>query len=243
MLSICNNCKQENPNKKCSACHQVTYCSKDCQEADWKTHKKVCAKPRKACLIDGDQLIEQDLTVSEIELDDRNAWVICKIPTLLLGFYVLVKRLEQSSQSQTKEISSVFMMDPSTGKAPREWQSACEQKLLFTSGRSCKHALMRGAKKRNAAPVVNAYVFWNLYDFINDLKEFYSEGKSQIIQRKLLNPQAYNMVNCIKVQLEGHFRLKDNFEIMINTENGELPETVIHSESINLPYPHVFSSS
>ena len=31
------------PLKQCAKCHTQRYCSRDCQKADWKTHKKVCA--------------------------------------------------------------------------------------------------------------------------------------------------------------------------------------------------------
>ncbi|KAH9878259.1 hypothetical protein J1614_003476 [Plenodomus biglobosus] len=29
--------------KQCLKCHSVSYCNKDCQKANFKTHKKVCA--------------------------------------------------------------------------------------------------------------------------------------------------------------------------------------------------------
>ncbi|GME25498.1 hypothetical protein M1813_003692 [Neofusicoccum parvum] len=29
--------------KRCAKCHTTHYCSRDCQKADWKTHKKSCA--------------------------------------------------------------------------------------------------------------------------------------------------------------------------------------------------------
>ena len=34
--------------KKCSRCKVAFYCSKDCQEAHWKTHKQVCKKASKS---------------------------------------------------------------------------------------------------------------------------------------------------------------------------------------------------
>ena len=30
--------------KACAKCKTTQYCGRDCQKADWKTHKKVCAK-------------------------------------------------------------------------------------------------------------------------------------------------------------------------------------------------------
>lgn len=41
----CHTCKQKFPftkMKKCSRCRQATYCSVECQRADWETHKSVC---------------------------------------------------------------------------------------------------------------------------------------------------------------------------------------------------------
>jgi len=45
-LLSCANCgvMYLNPLRKCSRCHTVRYCSKECQTADWKNgHKSICA--------------------------------------------------------------------------------------------------------------------------------------------------------------------------------------------------------
>lgn len=46
----CTTCKAAQPadlllprHKLCARCHTTTYCSVECQKADWKRHKKVCA--------------------------------------------------------------------------------------------------------------------------------------------------------------------------------------------------------
>ena len=42
----CANCgKQGEGLKRCSRCKQASYCGAECQNADWKRHKKKCAPP------------------------------------------------------------------------------------------------------------------------------------------------------------------------------------------------------
>jgi splicing suppressor protein 51 len=44
----CNTCKKTDSEvenlKRCAKCQTTYYCSRDCQKADWKVHKKVCSK-------------------------------------------------------------------------------------------------------------------------------------------------------------------------------------------------------
>ena len=42
----CANCKLEVGSRLCSACHQIGYCSRECQKAHWKAHKVECKRHR-----------------------------------------------------------------------------------------------------------------------------------------------------------------------------------------------------
>lgn len=47
MAQHCTTCKKTPPEvtlKRCSKCSLTPYCSRDCQKADWKAHKKVCGR-------------------------------------------------------------------------------------------------------------------------------------------------------------------------------------------------------
>ncbi|KAI8930811.1 hypothetical protein NX059_011834 [Plenodomus lindquistii] len=42
--ATCAQCgKSPDSLKQCIKCHSISYCNKDCQKANFKTHKKVCA--------------------------------------------------------------------------------------------------------------------------------------------------------------------------------------------------------
>ncbi|KAF1971628.1 hypothetical protein BU23DRAFT_590544 [Bimuria novae-zelandiae CBS 107.79] len=42
--NTCATCNKAPNLKRCAKCLKTLYCSRDCQKADWKTHKKVCAQ-------------------------------------------------------------------------------------------------------------------------------------------------------------------------------------------------------
>ncbi|PPQ92967.1 hypothetical protein CVT25_000168 [Psilocybe cyanescens] len=41
-MTTCERCKTTTALKRCSRCKSASYCSKECQTADWKTHKRNC---------------------------------------------------------------------------------------------------------------------------------------------------------------------------------------------------------
>jgi hypothetical protein len=42
--TLCKVCRKQGKMKKCSTCLQAYYCSIECQQNDWKKHKKSCKK-------------------------------------------------------------------------------------------------------------------------------------------------------------------------------------------------------
>ena len=44
----CANCKLKVGSRLCSACHQIGYCSRECQKAHWKVHKAECKRHKSA---------------------------------------------------------------------------------------------------------------------------------------------------------------------------------------------------
>ncbi|KAI9902539.1 hypothetical protein N3K66_001891 [Trichothecium roseum] len=46
-MTECNTCQKAPPEvilRPCAKCSTTPYCSRDCQKADWKSHKKICAR-------------------------------------------------------------------------------------------------------------------------------------------------------------------------------------------------------
>jgi mitochondrial splicing suppressor protein 51 len=42
--NVCTTCKTTEKLKRCAKCNTTLYCSRECQKADWKSHKKLCSK-------------------------------------------------------------------------------------------------------------------------------------------------------------------------------------------------------
>ncbi len=64
----CTGCKKSPPVvslKHCAKCSTTPYCSRDCQKADWKSHKKTCGKGRPASA--GTQASPPDAPIAPIK--------------------------------------------------------------------------------------------------------------------------------------------------------------------------------
>ena len=79
----CDNCGKDEsqligPLKCCAKCRQCSYCSRDCQKADWKNHKKVCGKQSTAGQSSSNDLVADFNALSRKELSPsgsvRNHW-------------------------------------------------------------------------------------------------------------------------------------------------------------------------
>ncbi|KAH7323255.1 hypothetical protein B0I35DRAFT_450352 [Stachybotrys elegans] len=47
MSSVCTTCKKPEGDvslKRCAKCHTTPYCSRECQKADWKQHRRTCGQ-------------------------------------------------------------------------------------------------------------------------------------------------------------------------------------------------------
>jgi len=65
-IGFCAHCNGEFPEKSllvCSACHDVNYCSRECQTTDWATHKVDCKRKQRALK----EISEQIEFIKELE--------------------------------------------------------------------------------------------------------------------------------------------------------------------------------
>ncbi|CAL4079502.1 unnamed protein product [Meganyctiphanes norvegica] len=73
---VCHKClkwpKNVNNLKKCAGCKLIHYCSRECQEEDWPTHKELCREVR----ADGNQTVFSEAKLSVKKREDW--WPFCK---------------------------------------------------------------------------------------------------------------------------------------------------------------------
>ena len=196
-MSSCNSCGQADSTKRCGACRKVYYCSEKCQKNDWKSHKPNCVnreeKTIQVCLVDGDQVTENKISIKENELADRTIWHVCIVPGML-GVPLVVKRVGPSTQVFNREIAVFMMVDPVTGLAPSPWMSGGHQKLgrllfAFSDGKSLSSSL-----------------FWSVYSYIYDLMDYYSDGREDYVQNNKLNPREFNKYREAEKRMQADYQ-------------------------------------
>ncbi|KAF2877396.1 hypothetical protein BDV95DRAFT_559150 [Massariosphaeria phaeospora] len=105
--SACAQCGQSPASlKQCLKCHSVSYCTKDCQKAAFKVHKKVCASLAQAYTKAHEPKMESRSTASAKGARDRGLqkWQVClNFEKWVVGWKLTERSLipEQSSQTET----------------------------------------------------------------------------------------------------------------------------------------------
>ena len=94
-MSLCDNCFKPffEGIKRCSQCKSRHFCCKECQKADWKTHKKICKKINEKCFIHRENIYE--CVNSLLHVIDKNESVLQ---------YCAYNALDLSEMVEKKEI-------------------------------------------------------------------------------------------------------------------------------------------
>jgi hypothetical protein len=72
VLSVCKTCGKWSKFFRCSLCHIIFYCSKECQKADWARHKPLCAITNEGGKYAGDTLAEGVKLVKSMVYEQAN---------------------------------------------------------------------------------------------------------------------------------------------------------------------------
>ncbi|KAF7325861.1 MYND-type domain-containing protein [Mycena kentingensis (nom. inval.)] len=133
----CNNCKKTDGAdqfKRCSRCKQASYCSTDCQAANWPSHKATCRPSQVrgitiAC--EGDMRRNGGL-FKEIDIDAahpiHSQGVVCPMSAKVGLPIVIYRHLRENPLTMTRtpnldnQRATYLMINPVDGFAPPEWQ-------------------------------------------------------------------------------------------------------------------------
>ncbi len=92
MINNCEECDASGPKFRCAKCQKVAYCSKECQNKNWSTHKPVCKQLVSQnhtnasdqamvdiVVVEGDQPHREQIKASEIDA----SWEDCIVPNMI----------------------------------------------------------------------------------------------------------------------------------------------------------------
>ncbi|KAI9098747.1 hypothetical protein DFS34DRAFT_87995 [Phlyctochytrium arcticum] len=202
-MNQCNICKIE-AKLRCSKCKNTYYCSQPHQQQDWKTHKTRCHTEN----IPKDPQLDKTMSIVAVEgmdaklieypwTNDWNGWDVCPVPALL-GFPLMAKphvRNFGPGGMPYQQIAVYMMVEPATGFAPPKW----------ALGPHCNKGVVGFARRDHKPFTVEE--FYELYDFITDLMDEYSENPAAA-QRKLTPEHYKKFQDSRKLEVE----LNEEFE-------------------------------
>ncbi|KAJ7754492.1 hypothetical protein B0H16DRAFT_1542561 [Mycena metata] len=134
----CAKTDDEQSFKRCSKCQIATYCSQDCQKADWKSHKTLCSSPAPEGIVRGivipcDSEIRRYGIFDEVDLDATHPihtqGIVCPVSAKVGLPIVIYRHLREDPLSMSREPgldnqkATFLMIDPESGFAPPEWQA------------------------------------------------------------------------------------------------------------------------
>ena len=76
-MLMCGNCHKHGLTQRCGGCHATAYCSRDCQKAHWRNHKRLCTARAEAAKLTPYELLQLDEyasmhTMGTMELNNLN---------------------------------------------------------------------------------------------------------------------------------------------------------------------------
>lgn len=66
----CANCTLD-ATKRCKRCAQVWYCSKECQVAHWKEHRKVCRDPNEVKIVSQTPIVKGEKPTTQTKVETK----------------------------------------------------------------------------------------------------------------------------------------------------------------------------
>ncbi|KAJ7701772.1 hypothetical protein B0H17DRAFT_164241 [Mycena rosella] len=130
----CANCSKTNDQslKRCSRCKRAVYCSIDCQTADWKSHKALCAPPPPEAFVRGMvlgcQSDPQNDMFNDIDLDATHPIhtrdIVCPVSAKVGLPLVMYRHIQADPLSMDRDPgldnqrATFLMIDPESGFAP-----------------------------------------------------------------------------------------------------------------------------
>jgi hypothetical protein len=155
--SICAQCSNSPESlKQCLKCHSVAYCNKDCQKANFKVHKKVCASLAQEYTKAHEPKMASRSTASTKGARDRGLqkWQVSLMPVRVCGMIVRLTRCSSILEAWRECVRDVHRqpLEPAPSKASvrrksNAWTSSTSTaRCLHTHGSKLLPSLRKTAQ-------------------------------------------------------------------------------------------------